>query len=251
MPNLPTHIHLSEISYNSITENSLKTYLPEYLLGSTSPDIRVITKKNRSVYHFVDLDFKQIGDGFNNLKQQHPEWSNGRNSDDMSLSFMCGYLSHLVLDETWITTIYRKYFKTNYFSEDPVTRLVYDRALQLHLDNIYWDSTLRNLDLIKNSRTDFKVSFLANEPVRKWRDWISDLLGKGFSWKRLEFMASRISKGDPSHSALSIAKDILDAPDKNIMNILNKLPSNTIDEFEKTSLANIERVLQDFLKCGK
>ena len=34
-----------------------------YLLGSTAPDVRVITRKGREPYHFAPLDFDEVGAG--------------------------------------------------------------------------------------------------------------------------------------------------------------------------------------------
>ena len=44
-----------------------------YLLGSTSPDIRIITRRTREEYHFTTLDFEDVGAGVQGLFEAHPE----------------------------------------------------------------------------------------------------------------------------------------------------------------------------------
>ena len=46
MPNLATHIHFA---MKSLPESIDQELTPIYLLGATTPDIRVITKENRSI----------------------------------------------------------------------------------------------------------------------------------------------------------------------------------------------------------
>ena len=87
MPNLPTHIYFALNSLDDIKVDFLKEQTPAYMLGSTSPDIRAITKKNRSVYHFVELDFESVGEGISNLKSQYPKWGNLSNCDDETKAF--------------------------------------------------------------------------------------------------------------------------------------------------------------------
>ena len=56
MPNLPTHIYFALSAMDDLHVDFLNAHIEAYMLGSTSPDIRALTKKNRSIYHFVDLD---------------------------------------------------------------------------------------------------------------------------------------------------------------------------------------------------
>ena len=110
MPNLPTHIHFSYQSIGKYNGLDLNNNLAIYLFGATAPDIRVITKQDRSVYHFVQLDFDRVGDGIRNMKNLHPLLDNLNTYDEHTRSFMAGYASHLILDETWITTMFRPFF---------------------------------------------------------------------------------------------------------------------------------------------
>ena len=81
MPNLPTHIHFSFESLRKYNDLDLSKNLDVYLLGSTAPDIRVITKQDRSLYHFVQLDFDRVGDGIRNMQSLHPQLNNLNGKD--------------------------------------------------------------------------------------------------------------------------------------------------------------------------
>ena len=79
-----------------------------YLLGSTAPDVRVITRKGREPYHFAPLDFDEVGAGIAGLYGEHPQLVETVHGP--TRSFMAGYMTHLILDETWITRMDRPLF---------------------------------------------------------------------------------------------------------------------------------------------
>ena len=113
MPNLPTHIELAWQASLTIKDSVLDENLGQYLLGSTAPDIRVITKKPRSQYHFVNLDFDSIGEGTKGLFDTYPHLRDKSSLPSDQAALIAGYITHLVADETWITNMYRTYFADN------------------------------------------------------------------------------------------------------------------------------------------
>ena len=72
MPNPPVHMNLARKAADLLRHDTIDANMGYYLMGSTSPDIRVITRKDRSVYHFAQLDFEEIGTGINGLFHHHP-----------------------------------------------------------------------------------------------------------------------------------------------------------------------------------
>ena len=142
MPNPPVHINLARRAADLLRHDTIDANMGYYLLGSTSPDIRVITRKDRSVYHFAQLDFEEIGTGINGLFHSHPELSEAEAHSGATQAFMAGYLTHLLADETWIANMFRPYFGNRSVFEDGVLGLVMDRAMQLELDRRCWQDII-------------------------------------------------------------------------------------------------------------
>ena len=67
MPNLPKHIELAKLSSNKIYSHNISNNIGYFLLGSTAPDMHVITKENREKYHFSTLSVKKIGTSLDNI----------------------------------------------------------------------------------------------------------------------------------------------------------------------------------------
>ena len=63
MPNLTSHVALALAISEELEVSIIQKHLGSYLLGSTSPDIRIITHQSREVTHYSHLDSSTIGDG--------------------------------------------------------------------------------------------------------------------------------------------------------------------------------------------
>ena len=70
--------------------------------GVHSPDIRVITRRHREVYHFASLDFDEVGAGIDGMFGSHPKLKQVEAYDGPTQAFIAGYMTHLVADETWM-----------------------------------------------------------------------------------------------------------------------------------------------------
>ena len=251
MPNLPTHIYFALNSLDDIKVDFLKEQTPAYMLGSTSPDIRAITKKNRSVYHFVELDFESVGEGISNLKSQYPKWGNLSNCDDETKAFMMGYVSHLVLDEMYITKVFRPYFMNKDIFPIISERLIWDRAFQLFLDIKYWDDHVKtNSNLLRDYSVNIDVDFMLNEPVKEWKDLMLKLVSNSvFNWDRLTSMSKRIARRDNINESdlAKVTERFLVNPQEGINRIMEKLPDNLVSDFENNSTENIISFVNEFI----
>ena len=61
MPNLPMHLFLANRIAEELDWGAVHDNLGDYLLGSTSPDIRAMTKWDRERTHFAPLSLDRIG----------------------------------------------------------------------------------------------------------------------------------------------------------------------------------------------
>ena len=71
MPNLAAHIDLAQESARRLRDTVVQQHIGHFLLGSTSPDIRAITKRSREEYHFAPLDFDLVGAGVRAVSYTH------------------------------------------------------------------------------------------------------------------------------------------------------------------------------------
>ena len=134
MPNLSAHLGMAKEAASRLEHPVIDRNLGAFLLGSVTPDIRIITKGKRDDTHFVDLDFHHMGDGLDGMFREHPRLADAGGLSEATAAFVVGYASHLLSDELWILGLYRPYFGNREVYEDAHEGDLMDRALQLELD---------------------------------------------------------------------------------------------------------------------
>ena len=128
MPNLPVHVELAYQTAKRINHPTLDTNVGLFLLGSTSPDIRIITRYNREKYHFTSLDFQKVGDGVEQMLNTHSDLAKPDMLNHSTQAFIAGYIAHLITDEIWIIDVFRPYFANKKIFSDDIFGKVMDRA---------------------------------------------------------------------------------------------------------------------------
>ena len=231
MPNLLTHIGIARDAAARIASPVISDNMGYYLLGSTAPDMRAITKRPREAYHFAPLDFERVGDGARAMLEAHPHLAV---QDGRKAAFIAGYISHIVLDESWIAEVFRPAFGDEGNGED-ARGLVIDRALQLELDR-RTDGLAEHLGLMGDAAMPLDLGFVTDEEVTRWRLWVVEFLERDFSWERLRFMARRIARGDESHPAHAVADELLRSTPESLETMFEVVSRDQLEDFARRSV---------------
>ena len=247
MPNLPTHIQLAISAADRMRHTDLDSNLGYFYLGSTSPDIRALTKRARSEYPFVELDFETIGTGVEAMFAAHPELMNAAEHDGPMRAFIAGYITHLMADESYIVKMFRPYFgKPDSFETDAMAK-VWDRALQLDFDRTAWDEVKDSVEGVDADPANVHIEFLPQEDLEQWKEWVARVMSGGFSWERLRFMARRISAGDEGHPAYIYAERFIQSVDESLDVLYDHVPRSHVTEFRDEAVETIVASLRDYL----
>jgi hypothetical protein len=247
VPNPLAHIEFAQRTAQCLGSPILESNLGYFLLGSTSPDIRVITRRHREVYHFAPLDFDEVGAGIDGMFGSHPKLRQVEAYDGPTQAFVAGYMTHLVADETWITSMYRPYFGNRDVFEDDAVGNVMDRALQLELDRQAWETASAHRPIIEAASNRVQVDFIPRETLDEWRLWVLRALDSGFSWERLRFMAGRISRGDESHPAHALADDFVRCAPSGLASLYGYVPQESLDEYRERSVDALVKAIEEYL----
>ncbi len=247
MPNLPAHIQLAISGAAEVRHPDIDSHLGYFYLGATSPDIRALTKRARSEYHFVELDFESIGTGVETMFAAYPEMMDAAEHDGPTRAFIAGYITHLLADESYIVRMFRPYFGESGVFEDKELAKVWDRALQLDLDREVWVDVQRSV-----ADTDFdprkvSVRFLPSDDLLNWKDWVLRVVNGGFSWERLRFMAGRIAASDDRHPAYGHAEAFIESIGDSLESLYETVPRNRVAEFRAESIDTIVSGLRGYL----
>ena len=230
-----------------VDDKRLSANIGHYLLGSTAPDIRSIVRRPREEYHFASLDFEEVGAGVRGLFHVHPHLVRWSDADGPTASFVAGYVTHILLDEAWIAEIYRPYFANRDVFADGVFGGVMDRAVQLELDRQTEDGWADSTGALQSATGPVNVGFIAPEELERWRAWVVELLGRGFSWDRLRFMARRMAAGDDAHPAHAVAGEFLEAMPDSLDRVLECVSRRELSDFRERSVERLSAALEEYL----
>ncbi|MBM2827196.1 MAG: zinc dependent phospholipase family protein [Dehalococcoidia bacterium] len=134
MPPICWHMVTASDAVSLVKDPLLKRYSGAFLLGSTAPDIRIMTNVPREETHFYDLSKEDAESGLSRMLAVSPHLARAEDLTEATRAFVSGYLTHLAVDEMWICQIYRPFFgKGSPLGGDPDADVL-DRVLQFEMD---------------------------------------------------------------------------------------------------------------------
>ena len=249
MPNSSLHISFAKDAAETLNHPSINKRMGSYLLGSTSPDVRNVAGWERYDTHFFHLNTDPPGKGIERFFHHYPELEEMANLNEETKTFVIGYMSHLVTDETWIVDVYRRYFgKSSDIAGDPM-RNVMDRALQFHMDReerAQLGSIEDVLYLLKESDKGVKVGFIDSELLGRWKQVICDRTADELPWKHFRRYAKKALpnhlKDDPKQ-----VDSLVDSGPELLVRAQAHVPVHVLSEFRQKSIDQFVKLAGEYL----
>ena len=250
MPNPSTHLLLLNDQYSNSLQNDSKGNFGYALLGSVSPDLRVITKSDREDYHYFDLNLGVKGDGISGFIKNAIDFNRLIKKNINTNNFIKGYFSHLIADENWTIDVFREIFMNKNIFPDFDEALFLDRALQIYLDI---QINKHNIDLYKYlNQVDINLIFfpenINKKIINEWIQFLSDLNSK-YSlnpWNRLNFMAQRLSKSHNSDKIINLCDDFMADITNGVNKLLDRLPELTLENYITNTKNDINVMFKEY-----
>jgi hypothetical protein len=165
-----------------------------YYLGSTAPDIRAVTRWERERTHFFDLNEFGHQDSVRAMFEAYPGLTDRSQVGPATASFLAGYMTHLVLDEGWISEVYRPLFGERSPLAGSERANVMDRVIQFELDRRQREDR-DTIDAMKAeisaTALEVTIGFIDLETLQRWREVNLDFLRAPPTWERFRNVASR------------------------------------------------------------
>jgi hypothetical protein len=221
-------------------------------LGATAPDIRVITRWERTRTHFFDLNNFEHQDAVADFFGANPSLADATAVSPPTCAFIAGYISHLVMDANWIDHIYRPFFGRDSELGGDLRANILDRAMQFSLDSDTRDDDELMADVVEAvTRCDLEleIDFIDKDALRKWRTIVSDFAQTQPDWDRFK---SRIRRhlsdtgGDAEGEGEELARSLPDLVDET----LRYLSRQRLDEWMDESLEESVAAVREYLRCA-
>ncbi len=194
MPYLALHMSVAREIANDIKHPILDAERGAFYMGSTGPDMRILSRADRTSSHYFDLDRLSEQNAAAAFFEAHVDLADSLQLDSGTTAFVAGYLTHLVIDEIRITDIYRPFFGPGSALGGNARANVLDRVLQYDMDlqrrkdRVVMDDIARQF-LATNLALD---TALADEATLvRWRGIVLDMISRSLDWERFAKTASR------------------------------------------------------------
>ena len=252
MPNLPMHIYLCQQVAAELDWGYAHDHPGAAYLGSTTPDIRAMTKWERARTHFSDLSVTHVGAGVQRMFELHPHLAGSDNGlTAHTRAFLLGYVSHLVADEVWITTMFRPHFDLdNRVTDTDVEAHIWDRALQLDMDRSVLTGNgglSAENDAIAAVEQMPALDFLQDALIDEWRGWVARLLGWDFTWERLKRALNRMYRDNDDVQA--VVDGFLEQMPRSLERVYERIPPELIDSYRQRVIDETKVQAREYLSA--
>ncbi len=192
MPPITLHMVLARAIAGALGHPDLAGAEGAYLLGATAPDIRILTRQDRQSTHFFDLAGPDHQDSVAGFFAAHPHLADPGALNPFTRAFVGGYLTHLVFDEQYITTVYRRLFARHEQLGGTVRANLMDRLLQFGLERDYGEPEVRKAICAALACTveNIEVGFIETETLERWRQIAADAATRDMDWDRMRGMVA-------------------------------------------------------------
>ncbi len=252
MPPITLHMVLARQIAADLANNDLSPDSCHFLLGATSPDIRVITKQDRLSTHFFDLNEHNHQDSVAAFLKTYGELAAPEKLNHQTRAWAAGYITHLVMDEQYITGIYRPYFAQHEALGGTMRANVMDRLLQFSLDRTYGDDPQVKANLtaaLSATIEGIHCGFVDSETLDRWRQVTLDVASREMDWERMRAMIanhlriSGLQEGETLGGFLDSLPELLDETIAHITSI-------EIDAFVQRATDSARAAIERYLGCG-
>ena len=249
MPNLPMHIFIAQEVARELDWGFVHDNLGSCLLGSTTPDIRAMTKWDREFTHFAPLSLESVGTGTRRMFELHPELADAKSLNSATRAFVLGYVSHLASDETWITTMFRPYFSAAHtLADNDVEAQIWDRALQLEMDRqayLEMEGLSAAGETICGGDEEIFIEFIGPEVLGEWRQWVARFMSWEFDWQRLKRALNRMYRDN--NDVQDMVDIFLAGMPDSLETIYEKVPQEKLETYRRMAVQQTLLQIKEYL----
>ena len=251
MPPLISHMLVARRAAAQLATPQLSPSSGDYLLGATSPDIRVLMRWDRRRTHFFDLDEEGHQDCIAEFFNAHPRLRAPDSLNESTRAWTCGFLTHLVMDELYITQVYRPHFGLHSPLGGSERANLLDRILQYELDRREREDPAAMAELraaLYATALQIDAGFIDRETLEQWRDVSANVTEHAADWERFAYVASRHLQRAGIASQADF-QDFLDQIPELLTNTLRSVGMANLEAFFEQVTERSAACLQEYLAC--
>ena len=152
-----------------------------FLLGAISPDVRAVSGQPREVTHFFTIPPTGERPAHLVMLDRYPDLHSAPGANPLQTAFVAGYITHLVMDETWLDMIVMPYLfieGKRWGLQHPNWRL-YSLLMTWLEYRAAENVTAETWDLLSSAEPEGWLPFVTDRHLRQWRNHVVRQVQKG------------------------------------------------------------------------
>jgi len=253
MPPITLHMVVARRIAQELGHRDLLEQQGPFLIGSTSPDIRVLTRQDRFSTHYFDLNEHGHQDSVAAFFADHGRLAAPERLNPPTRAWASGYITHLVMDEQYITGVYRRYFADHERLGGKVRANVMDRLLQFEFDREFGNEPEIKRALVEALACTVAGidvdGFVDHETLDRWRQVTVDVANRGMDWERMRSMVSnhlRFTGTEDPHAVAEFLDSLPELLDETIAHVTDA----EVQGFVERSAAAAREAVERYLGCA-
>jgi hypothetical protein len=249
MPALALHAAIAKRIADQLRQRTLDADPGSLYLGSTAPDIHILMRWERERTHFFDLQDFGEQSAVTAMFEAYPALAYPAELSPPTVAFVCGYISHLVMDEIWISDVYRPFFSRSSPLADDLRADIMDRAVQYELDRQTRADRQAMSHIVKElarPALGLEVGFIEGGALGLWRALMVEMLDHPPDWERFRFFGGRALKAAGIDMAEGFAEFVRMLPDL-VAEATDYLSRERIEAFLERSLNEGRGAVKEYL----
>jgi len=249
MPALALHAAIAKRIADQFRRRALDADPGSLYLGSTAPDIHILMRWERERTHFFDLQNLGEQSAVAAMFEAYPALACPAKLSPPTVAFVCGYISHLVMDEIWINDVYRPFFSRSSPLADDRRADIMDRALQYELDRQARADRQAMSHIVKElarPALDLEVGFIDGDALGQWRALMVEALNHPPDWERFRFFGGRALKATGIDTPEAFAAFVKMLPDL-VAEATDYLSRERLEAFLEKSLNEGRQAVREYL----
>ena len=186
------------------------------------------------------------------LFEAYPRLARPSELNGATAAFVAGYISHLVMDETWINDVYRPYFGERSALGGGLKANIMDRALQFSLDSEKRGDKALMGDIVgqvARCELALEIDFIDGDTLRRWREVVLDVVNRSPDWERFRYAAGRHLGEAAAESPELIEEYLRSLPDL-VEETLRYLTPERVRTFAEEALGRSLEAVREYLECA-
>jgi hypothetical protein len=249
MPALALHAAVVKRIAEQLGHRALDADPGSLYLGSTAPDVHILMRWERKRTHFFDLQEFEEQSSVAAMFDFYPALTRPAELSSATVAFVCGYISHLVMDEIWINDVYRPFFGRSSPLAGDQRANVMDRAVQYELDRQARADRQAMSHIVKElapPTPDLEVGLIDGGPLGMWRELMVEALNHPPDWERFRFFGGRALRVAGIETPEAFAEFVKTLPAL-VAEATDYLGRERIDDFLEKSLSEGRRAIEEYL----